>query len=57
MKFYILIIFQKSYWNFFCLTGKISPCKICLETGYQIEKIVNAWYLTTNMPEASKLWI
>ena len=26
---------------FLCLTGKLSPYKICLETGYLIENFVN----------------
>jgi len=57
MKFYILIILKKSYWNFFCPTGKLSPYKIYLETDYLIENFVNNWYLTTNMLEVSKLGI
>ena len=40
---------------FLCLTGKLSPYKIYLETGYLIENFVNDWYLTTNMLEVSKL--
>ena len=54
MKFYILIIFKKSYWIFLCPIGKLSPYKIDLETGYLIKNFVNDWYLTTNMLEASK---
>jgi len=32
-------------------TGKLSPYKICLETGHLIENFVNVGYLTTNMLE------
>ena len=39
---------------FLCLTGKLSPYKICLETGYLIENFVNDWYLNTNMLEVSR---
>jgi len=42
MKFYILIIFKKSYWNFSLSCSLIlSPYKIYLETGYLIENFVN----------------
>jgi len=33
MKFYILIIFEKSHWNFSLSIGKLSPYEIYLETG------------------------
>jgi len=53
MKFYILIIFRSLIGIFLCPTGKLSPYKIWLETGYLIENFVNDWYLTTNMLEVS----
>jgi len=55
MKFYILIIFKNLIGIFLCPTGKLSPYKIYLETGYLIEYFVNDWYLTTKMQEVSKL--
>jgi len=56
MKFYILIIFKKSYWNFSLsasLIISVPPYKIYLETGYLIENFVNDWFSTTNMLEVS----
>ena len=53
MKLYLLIIFRSLIGIFLCPTGKLSPYKIWLETGYLIENFVNDWYLTTNMLEVS----
>jgi len=56
MKFCILIIFEKSYFNFSCPPGYLSPHKIYLETAHLIENFVNYWYLTTYMLENVKRW-
>jgi len=53
MKFCILIIFKKSYLNFFCPTGYL-PHKIHHETGHLIENFVNDCFFTTIMLELSK---
>jgi len=45
MKFYVLVIFKKSYLK--------SPHKNYLETGYLIEYLVNDWYSTTNILQLS----
>jgi len=49
MKFHILIIFKKSYWNFLCPTGKLSPRKIYIEArlpdrNFRILLVVNPKY-------------
>jgi len=53
MKFYILIIFKISYWNFSLSCSLIISYKIYLETGYLIENLVIDWHSTTNMLELS----
>jgi len=44
MKYYILFILRSLIGISLCPTGKLSPYKTYLETGYLIENFVSDWY-------------